>query len=69
VAGKEDKIFPIGGVGTGFETVKGIYKASGVVENCELVETPKAHWWCEDIVWTAIKERTDKLGWSYDENR
>ena len=63
VAGKEDKIFPIGGVVTGFETVKGIYEASGVAENCKLVETPKAHWWCEDIVWTAIKEEAEKLGW------
>ena len=63
VAGKEDKIFPIGGVVTGFETVKGIYEASGVTEKCRLVETPKAHWWCEDIVWTAIKEEAEKLGW------
>ena len=46
-----------------FETVKGIYQASGSAKNCTLIETPKAHWWCVDIVWNAIKKEVVKLGW------
>ena len=63
VNGKEDLIFPIAGARDGFETVKGIYQASGSAENCTLIETPKAHWWCVDIVWNAIKKEVVKLGW------
>ena len=36
---------------------------ANVKENCRLVETPREHWWCEDIVWGAINEETRKLGW------
>lgn len=32
-------------------------------EKRHLIETPKAHWWCEEIVWTAIREGTEKFGW------
>jgi len=63
IAGKEDDIFPIHGVRRGFETVREIYKANGAEGNCRLVETPKNHWWCEDIVWGAINEEAAKLGW------
>ena len=63
VAGKEDKIFPIHGVRKGFKTVEKIYEKENAKENCRLIETPKAHWWCEDIVWKAIKTETEKLGW------
>lgn len=63
VTGKEDDIFPIDGVRRGFETVKKIYEANGVAENCSLVETPKGHWWCEDIVWDAINAQAKRLGW------
>ncbi|MBQ8657673.1 MAG: acetylxylan esterase [Clostridia bacterium] len=54
IAGKEDPIFPIEGVKKSFETVKEIYKRVGAEENCRLVQTPKGHWWCEDIVWSEI---------------
>ena len=54
IAGKDDPIFPIDGVKKSFETVKEIYRRVGAEENCRLVETPKGHWWCEDIVWNEI---------------
>lgn len=63
VAGQEDQIFPLYGVKKGYEVVKKIFKKAGMTDNCRLVETPKAHWWCEDIVWDAINEETKKLGW------
>lgn len=63
IAGKEDGIFPIDGVRRGFETVKKIYAQNGVEDNCKLIETPKGHWWCEDLVWQTINEETSKLGW------
>ena len=63
VTGQEDTIFPIEGVRRGFETVKAIYERNNVAENCRIIETPMGHWWCEDIVWTAIKEETKKIGW------
>ena len=56
IAGKEDAIFPIHGVRTGFETVENIYREENAQENCKLYETPMGHWWCEDIVWPAINE-------------
>ena len=62
VAGKDDGIFPMGGVKTGFETVQKIYAKENAAENCRVVETPKGHWWCEDIVWNTIKEEIEKLG-------
>lgn len=63
VAGEKDDIFPIDGVRRGFETIKQIYTKNGVEENCCLIETPKAHWWCSDIVWKAIQRETKKIGW------
>lgn len=63
IAGIDDPIFPIAGVKRGFERVKEIFVGNGVAENCRLEITPKAHWWCEDIVWLAINEETQKLGW------
>ena len=56
IAGQEDKLFPIDGVKKSFETVKEIYRRVGAEENCRLVETPKGHWWCEDIVWSEISK-------------
>ena len=63
IAGKEDDIFPIEGVRKGFKTISEIYKDSLSESNCKLIETPKGHWWCEDIVWPAINEECKKLGW------
>ena len=57
IAGKEDPIFPIDGVKEGFETVKKIYEKAGVPDNCRLLETPKAHWWCHDLIWPAINDQ------------
>lgn len=63
IAGKEDDIFPIDGVKRGFDTVKKIYEQAQGTETCRLVETPKGHWWCEDIVWGEIKKECQRLGW------
>ena len=63
VAGELDEIFPIDGVETGYKTVKEIYQKEGASNNCRLVKTPKAHWWCEDIIWSTIREETKKLDW------
>ena len=63
VAGKEDGIFPMKGVQTSFETVQKIYAKENATENCRVVETPKGHWWCEDIIWPTVQEEMIKLGW------
>ena len=63
VSGVEDHIFPIGGVERGYETVKSVFADAGVPDSCRLVTTPKGHWWCEDIIWSTIKEECEKLGW------
>ncbi len=56
VAGQEDPIFKIDGVKKGFETVKAVYDKCGKPNNCNLIVTPKAHYWCEDVVWGGIAE-------------
>ena len=63
IAGKEDKIFPLYGVKKGYKIVESIFEKAGVKENCRLIETPKGHWWCEDIIWNAIHEEIEKLNW------
>ncbi len=63
VAGSKDIIFPIDGVRKSFETVKEIYRKAGAEEKCALVETPNAHYWNENIVWKAVREETERLGW------
>ena len=62
-SGKEDRIFPLYGVKEAYKTVQKIYLKEGT-DNCQLIVSPKAHYWCEDIVWPAINEETDKLGWN-----
>ena len=61
VAGQKDGIFPIEGVRKGFDTVQKIYEKENAEKNCRLIETPKAHWWCEDLVYAAIAEELAKL--------
>ena len=61
ITGKEDQIFPIHGVRASFETAKNIFRQENAEENCKLYETPKGHWWCEDIVWPAINEAMNLL--------
>ena len=56
IAGNEDPIFPIAGVKEGFETVKAIYDRVGAADKCDMVVTPKGHWWCVDIVWPTINK-------------
>ena len=63
IAGKDDDIFPIEGVYRGFETVKTVYADENAEDRCRLVVTPKAHWWCVDIVWNTINTECKKLGW------
>ncbi len=64
IAGKEDAIFPIEGVRKGYKTLSDIYAVAGAPEACRLVETPKNHWWCVDIVWETINAEAKKLGWN-----
>lgn len=60
IAGKVDDIFPIEGVKKAYAKAEKIYKAFGAEDKCRLVITEKGHWWCEDVVWKAIREVTDK---------
>ena len=63
VAGSLDNIFPISGVRESFEVVKEIYKTAGCTDACKLIETPKAHYWCKDIVWEEVRKGVKELGW------
>lgn len=63
IAGELDTIFKIDGVYDGMKTVEKVFAKEGVPDNCKLVVTPKAHWWCKDLVWPAINEVANKLGW------
>ena len=65
IAGIEDPIFPIDGVKEAYGTLTEIYRAAGAEDQHRLEITPKAHWWCEDIVWKTINEETEKLGWKH----
>ncbi|MBQ9756244.1 MAG: acetylxylan esterase [Clostridia bacterium] len=63
IAGEYDSIFPIAGVKEGMKTVEAVFAKENVPDNCQLVVTPKAHWWCQDLVWPAINQVANKLGW------
>lgn len=63
ITGGEDTTFPPEGARSAMETAKAIYKAAGAPEACRLIETPKGHWWCKEIVWPAINEKTKEMGW------
>ena len=63
IAGEHDAIFRIDGVRYSMETVEKIYAKERVPDNCRLVVTDKAHWWCKEIVWAAINDKAKKLGW------
>lgn len=63
IAGKEDPIFPIHGVRDSYSVVQKIYECAGAPNACKLVETPKGHWWCKDIVWEEIRNGVKELGW------
>ena len=63
IAGEYDGIFKIDGVREGMETVKKVFEKEGVPNNCRLIVTDKAHWWCKETVWAAINEKAKELGW------
>ena len=63
VNGEKDDIFPIEGVKKGFKTVEEIYKASGADGLCRLVKTPMPHYWCKDLIWDAVMDATNQMGW------
>lgn len=63
ISGKLDPSFLIEGVERGYETVKKIYEKAGVKDDCNLIETEKGHWWCEDIVYDEIARQMQSLGW------
>ena len=63
VSGKEDPIFPIDGVRKSCEVVKSIYEKAGASDKFRFIETPMGHWWCADLIWPAIKEEIQKMGW------
>lgn len=63
VMGVNDRIFPIEGARQGFEIIRENYEKENVVECCMLLETPKDHWWCADIIWNATQEMKNKLEW------
>ena len=53
-AGKEDKIFPREGTQKTFETVKSLYTAAGVPDNCLLVFGEGGHYNYADLIWERI---------------
>ena len=63
IAGSQDSIFNIDGVNAGTETAKKIYAKEKAEDKVELIVTPRGHYWCKDLVWTAINDRAKKLGW------
>ncbi len=63
ITGREDDIFPIDEVRASYATVERIFDKAGVPDSCRIVETPNAHYWRPDLVWSAVKEEAVKLGW------
>ena len=63
ITGKEDPIFPIHGVQDSYKVVENIYESAGAKDSCELVITPKGHYWCKEMVWEAIRKGVTELGW------
>lgn len=62
-AGVLDDIFPIEGVRASYKTVKAIYEKAGAPDACRLLEMPKGHFFCDDLIWPAVREETTALGW------
>ena len=61
IAGKDDPYFQIQGVKESFATVEKIYDRIGSPQNCNLIITDKAHWWCKDVVWQAINSARKEI--------
>lgn len=62
VNGREDNIFLHEGVLETFETVKDIYAAAGVPQNCALATGDEGHRYYKDKAWAAFDELT-RQGW------
>ena len=54
INGVKDNIFPIEGARRAFETVRKVYEAAGVPENCALYEGPEGHRYYKDGAWEFI---------------
>ncbi len=54
INGVKDNIFPIEGARRTFETVRKVYEAAGVPENCALYEGPEGHRYYKDGAWEFI---------------
>ena len=63
VAGEEDNIFPIESARECFAAIQEVYKKENALDKCKLVETPKGHYWCVDIVWDAILNNDVVKSW------
>jgi dienelactone hydrolase len=59
VAGKEDPIFPIGGVRKAFRRSKDIYKKSGFSDRVKLIIGPGGHRFYATLTWPHIKKTMD----------
>lgn len=60
VHGKEDTIFPEKGVKESFETIKKMYEAANVQEQCRLVTGSEGHRFYADDAWAVIHEMEKK---------
>lgn len=54
VTGEKDPIFPIDGTRKIYATVEKIYEKEGAKDNCELLITPREHYFCKDLVFGKI---------------
>lgn len=54
IHGRKDGIFPDNGVRQGFETVKKVYAAAGVPENCALTTGEGGHRYYKENAWTSF---------------
>ena len=63
VTGQLDPSFLVEGVRRGYKTVEKVYKKALAKDNCQLIITPKGHWWNVDIMWKKVKEVMQKLEW------
>ncbi len=63
ISGKDDYSFPIYSTTEAFNRIEAIFKKAGNEKNCKSIVTPKGHYWCKDIVWDAIMEKTTEMGW------
>lgn len=59
VCGKDDPIFPIGGVRKSFDIIKKAYAAQACEKNCRLVVGGEGHRFYPDEAWEAIHEIED----------